>query len=116
MTARENIITTFGGGEELEVIFNAIATITSGGTDSIFFNMLYLAAIFAGFWGVILVIINNNVMHGAKWFIWYLIATQFLFLPKTAVFIYDPLNNIERPVANVPISLAVVAGTFSELG
>ena len=113
----QNIIYTYGGGEVLYYVFNGLAAILGGGAkDSTLMQILKLASVVGGFWAIISIIIRNNLMVGISWFMWFLIATELLFIPKVPVIIKDPVNGYQRSVPNVPFGLAFVAGTLNQFG
>jgi conjugal transfer mating pair stabilization protein TraG len=59
---------------------------------------------------------KSQVVEGFKWFLWVVIATNLLFLPKTTVWIHDPLCNTKSKVDNVPLALGAFASTVSQVG
>ena len=112
----DNVIYTYGGGEVLYYVFNAIAVIFGGGAGGLFTAMLRLATSIGGFWAIVNIILKNNVMHGINWFVWFLLATEIFFIPRTSVLIKDPITQFERHVDNVPLGLAVISSFFSKFG
>ena len=84
----QNIIYTYGGGEVLYYVFNGLAAILGGGAkDSTLMQILKLASVVGGFWAIVSIIVRNNLMVGISWFMWFLIATELLFIPKVPVII-----------------------------
>jgi len=49
-------------------------------------------------------------------FLWVVVATNLLFLPKTTIFIHDPLCNTKSKVDNVPFALGAFASIVSQVG
>ncbi|MBP9691881.1 MAG: conjugal transfer protein TraG N-terminal domain-containing protein, partial [Alphaproteobacteria bacterium] len=65
---------------------------------------------------VILMFLRNNLQEGLKWFLWVVVATNLLFLPKTTVWIDDPLMKTKEKVDHVPFALGFFAGFVSQMG
>src|SRR3546814_12789620 len=47
---------------------------------------------------------------------WFLIATNILFLPRTTLWIKDPLTIKQYKIDNVPFALAVFSSSISQIG
>ena len=108
-----HVIITYGGGETLEQVFNAIALVFK---DNEFMNAMYIAAVLFGFWVVVTALSKGDGFMPIKWFVWFVISTELVLLPKTSVLIKDPLTKFERPVANVPYVLGSFASAMSSVG
>ena len=112
-----NIIYTYGAGEALFNVFNAIAIIfNGGGTDGIFTQIMQLAFVIGSFWAMITVTLKLNPAQGFKWLAWFLLVSETLLIPTTSVLIEDRVTGYKRPVDNVPFGLAYFAGGVSQLG
>ncbi len=108
-----HIVVTYGGGETLEYVFNAITLVFK---DKEFNWALYISAILCGFWVIINSITKGDGFIPFKWFFWFLLSTQLILHPKTTIKIVDPLTKFERVVQNVPYVLGAFAATTSSVG
>lgn len=112
-----NIIYSYGGGSVLYYVFNGIAAILGGtSVDSTFMQILKLASTIGGFWIIVTIATRNSVTAGISWFMWFLLATEMLFIPKVPILIKDPVTRFERKVDNIPFGLAFISGFFSQFG
>lgn len=110
-----HVVTTWGGGEAFYYVFNALATLLSSG--GFMNNILRLSGIIGVFWVFVLVAFHNALEQAFQWLLWFMVATNLLFLPKATVWIKDPLTfQAPRKVDNVPLVLAVFAGSVSSIG
>ena len=108
-----HVVVTYGGGETLEYVFNAITLVFK---DQEFNWALYISAILCGFWVLINSVTKCDGIIPFKWFFWFLISSQLILYPKTTIKIVDPLTKFEREVANVPYVLGAFAATTSSIG
>ena len=110
-----NVITTYGGGELFTLVFNGIATLFN--TRNGFLNHLINIGLMVGLtYVVILMLFRNHLIEGVRWFLWVVVATNLIFLPKTSIHIHDPLNSYHRNVDNVPLALGAFASLVSQIG
>lgn len=111
----EQVITTYGGGEVFYYVFNGIAALfTSDG--GVINNMTRLALTVGAFWVMTQTFVRNELFTKAQWLMWVLAATTLLTVPKTTVFIHDPIQNVRYKVDNVPLALGTMAATTSSIG
>lgn len=106
------VVYTYGGGEALYEVFNAIAAMT-GGSD--YLTLIKLFCVLALFWVVIEMGVHKTVNW--QWFLMFMVMFNIFFVPKKAVTIIDRFNpTATRVVANVPFGLAAPAWLFSTMG
>lgn len=104
---------TYGGGDALYEVFNAIATLM-GGND--YLTLIRLFGVLALFW---VIIEMGALQRGVNWhwFVMFMLMFNICFVPKENVTIIDRLNpGATRVVANVPFGLAGPAWLFSMVG
>jgi len=112
----EHVITTYGGGEVFFLVFNAIAALFKEDNTGMMMSLIRVGLMVGCVYVVILMFFQSQLIEGMKWFLWVIIATNLLFLPKTTVIIKDPLTNIIKKVDNVPFALGAFAGFVSTVG
>lgn len=111
----EHEIITYGGGEIFFYIFNGIAALMK--TNGVIVNDLTRLILAAGaIWALTQSLFKNELYSQVQWFIWVLAVTTLLTVPKTTVFIYDPIRNEKLKVDDVPWALGVMAATTSSIG
>jgi len=111
-----HVITTYGGGELFNLVFNGIAALFKTDHTGILMPLIRVGLTMGLFYVLILALFRNQVEEGFKWFMWVIIATNLIFLPKTTLNIHDPLTNQRFRVDNVPFALASFAGFVSNVG
>ena len=104
---------TYGGGEQLWLIFNAIATLFKDGG---YMMVFYIASVMFGIWVLIHSIIKGDSMIPLKWMFWVWVCLEVILIPKTTIMIIDPVTQYERHVDNVPYVLGSFAGVISGVG
>lgn len=104
---------TYGGGEQLGLVFNAIAALFKHNAYEYAF---YISAIIFAFWVLVTSVVKNQLLVPIKWIFWFWIATTLMLAPKTNIMISDPITNYERKVDNVPYVLGAFAGMISSMG
>jgi len=112
----EHIITTYGGGELFTLVFNAIAALFKEDRTGMVMSLIHIGLMVGSVYVVILMFFKSSLQEGLKWFLWVVIATNLLFLPKTTVYIDDPLLRVKTKVDNVPFALGAFAGFVSQMG
>lgn len=107
-------IFTYGNGDFLRLVFNAIAMMF--GSDN-YLTAIKISALM-GFIGVLVrAAFDRNVLESFRWFIAMLMLCWVVMVPKSTVIITDRVNMADSAVvANVPFGLAATAGFFSALG
>ena len=110
-------IVTYGGGEALYYILNAIASITD---SSNYKSLILLSVTFAIGWIVIqsaFVANNNSLSDTTKWFLAYLVLYNGLIIPKSTVIITDKFDpTYSATIDNVPWGLAFMQNNVSRIG
>ena len=104
---------SYGGGEQLWYVFNAVATIFKHNEYSYAF---YIAATLFGIWVLITSIVSNKAMVPIKWMFWFWLSTTLMLAPKTDIMISDPVTKFEKTVGDVPWVLGMSAGIISGIG
>ena len=84
--AQEIAVITYGNGDILREMFNAIAAAMG---DSIFKTLIHLSLLLAGTWALAQLIFKRDLMIGVGWIALYFMAFYVLFLPKATVNIID---------------------------
>jgi len=111
-----HVITTYGGGELFYLVFNGIAALFKTDHTGILMPLIRVGLTVGLFYVVILMLFKNQLIEGFKWFLWVIIATNLIFLPKTTLIIHDPLTKDKYTVGDVPFALAAFAGFTSNIG
>lgn len=111
-----HVITTYGGGELFTLVFNGIAALFRTDQTGLVMSLIRVGLTVGSVYVVILMLFKNQVIEGFKWFLWVIVATNLLFLPKTTVWIHDPLCNTKNKVDQVPFALGAFASTVSQVG
>lgn len=111
-----HVITTYGGGELFTLLFNAIAALFKTDGTGVIMSLIRVGLMVGSVYVVILMLFKSQVIEGFKWFLWVIVATNLLFLPKTTIFIHDPLCNTKNKIDHVPLALGIFASTVSQVG
>ncbi|MEO0347733.1 MAG: conjugal transfer protein TraG N-terminal domain-containing protein [Pseudomonadota bacterium] len=106
-------IVTYGGGEVLDIVFNAIAVLLN---KEVYQNILFIAANLMGVWVILQTIIKNNADFPFRWLAWVYIAMMIALYPKCTILINDPLTGFQRKIDRVPYILGAFAGSVSNIG
>jgi conjugal transfer mating pair stabilization protein TraG len=111
-----HVITTYGGGELFALVFNGIAALFKTDNTGILMSLIRVGLMVGSVYVVVLMLFKSQVIEGFKWFLWVIVATNLLFLPKTTIWIHDPLCNMKSKVDNVPFALGAFASLVSQVG
>ncbi|MDP4154878.1 MAG: conjugal transfer protein TraG N-terminal domain-containing protein [Bacillota bacterium] len=111
-----HVITTYGGGELFALVFNGIAALFKTDRTGLVMSLIRVGLTVGSLYVVILMLFKSQVVEGLKWFLWVLVATNLLFLPKTTVWIHDPLCNTKNKIDNIPFALGAFASLVSQVG
>jgi len=104
---------TYGGGDALYEVFNAVASLMGGGD---YLTLIRMFGVLSLFWVVIEMGVLQRTINW-HWFIMFMLMFNIFFVPKGNVVIVDRLNPAAtRVVANVPFGLAAPAWLFSLIG
>ncbi len=112
----EHVVTTYGGGELFSLVFNGIAALFKQDATGMVMPLIRVGLMVGLVYTVILMFIRSSVMEGLHWLFWVILATNLLFLPKTTVFIHDPLTKERFKVDHVPLALGSFASFVSYTG
>lgn len=110
-------IYSFGGGETLWKVLNAVAMLFSNG-NQYFTPALKISASIGAIWAAVRAIWKTEVGIFSKgWFIPTYLMMTLVFVPKTSLWIVDQTdpNFGHRKVDHIPLGLAAVAGSTSIL-
>lgn len=112
----EHVITTYGGGELFTLVFNGIAALFKTNHTGFVMPLIRIGLMVGSVYMLILMLVRSSLEEGLKWLLWVVIATNILFLPKTTVFIHDPLTKMKAKVDHVPFALGAFASFVSQVG
>ncbi|OJW49671.1 MAG: hypothetical protein BGO67_03970 [Alphaproteobacteria bacterium 41-28] len=112
----EHVITTYGGGELFTLVFNGIAALFKADRTGFILPLIRIGLVVGSVYMLILMLVRSSLEEGLKWLLWVVIATNLLFLPKTTVFIHDPLTKVKAKVDGVPFVLGAFASFVSQMG
>ena len=109
-------IYTYGNGEILQGVFNAIAMCLKKDGGTLYEAMIRLGLIVGVMWAVVYAIYGDIVKLFSSWILPLSVFNIILFAPTATVMIKDPVTNFQKPVANVPYGLAIFASYTSRIG
>ncbi len=109
-------IHTFGNGEVLKGIFDAIAMCLNGHTGTLFEPLKRLGLTLGTFWAAIYALYGDHMKAFTHWIVPMILVMNLLFLPSTSVWIHDPVTRFHQKVDHVPYGLAAFAGYVSKIG
>ena len=106
-------IFTYGGGEFLRLIFNAIATITAGND---YITLLGSVALIGLLWVMVEGAFGRKPLN-FQWILIVVLIYNGFMVPKVNVIITDRIDSTQSGVVqNVPLGLAMFAGSSSLIG
>ena len=112
----EYTVYTFGGGEILTGVFNAIAMSLNGHDGSLFEPLKRLGLILGAFWAALYALYGDQIKVFTHWIVPMTVFMNLLFVPTATVWIHDPVHHYHQKVDNVPYGLAALAGHVSTFG
>ncbi|SEA76418.1 Membrane proteins related to metalloendopeptidases [Thiothrix caldifontis] len=105
-------IYTYGGGEFLATVLNAVAAITQ---NSNYTGLLAVVAMIGLLWVIIEGAFGKEINY--KWLLMMVFVYMGFMVPKSTVIVTDRINPaFNQVIANVPFGLAATAGTASRIG
>ena len=114
MTTELSVV-TYGNGDILCEVFNAIAATMS--SNSAYSTLLHLAIGLAGAWTMLDLVGKRNLTILVRWFGLYYLAFYVVFFPKATVNIVDRVAQGKvYTIDNVPLGLAALASYTSVIG
>jgi conjugal transfer mating pair stabilization protein TraG len=112
----ENTVYTYGAGEMLAQVFNAIASLINS-KSGVLYNPLIKFAISLGLmWSVVSMIYGDVTGFFKGWMAPMIVALSLVFVPTTRVHINDQVTGYRFTVDNVPWGLGASAGLLSDIG
>ena len=109
-------IITFGNGEILNGVFNAIATCLNAHSGTLYIPLIRLSVIIGCLWAALYAIYGDYIKAISGWIIPMTAITQLLFVPQATVWIKDPVSRYHQKVDHVPYGLAMISGYISKIG
>jgi len=113
----EPSVITYGGGEILRNVFNAVAMLMNNGNGSLFKPLMIIASSIAVVWGLSRAFFSSSTEAIlGKIFLPFILITGLLLIPSTTIKIEDKLTKKHFSVDHVPFFLAHVAEVISTIG
>ncbi len=109
-------IYSFGNGEILKGLFDAIAMCLNAQSGSLYIPLVRLSLIIGALWTALYVLYNDYIKALASWIIPMTAIMQLLFVPQARVVIIDPVSRYHQTVDHVPYGLAFAASFISRIG
>ena len=109
-------IITFGSGEILESVLNAIAMCLNAETGTLYVPMVRVGMMVAVLWTALFSIWGDYLKAWGKGLIPFVFIPPLLFVPSTRVNIHDVVTNYQNDVNHVPIGLAYLGHFVSQFG
>jgi len=109
-------IITFGNGEILKGVLDAIAMCLNSQTGTLYAPLLRIGMIFGVLWAAIYSIWGDFLKAWGRATLPFIFIPPLLFIPSTPVYIHDVVSNYRDKVDNVPYGLAYVAHFVSQIG
>jgi conjugal transfer mating pair stabilization protein TraG len=109
-------IYTFGGGEVIIEVLNAVVRIVGGNSFITAIKISLLFGMLATFFDIA---VNGGFTKGVKYYVSFLLAYNILFVPRVDVLVTDSLNpniQVNRKVDDVPFGIGFMGHTISALG
>ena len=109
-------IITFGNGEILKGVFDAIAICLNSHSGTLYIPLIRMSMIIGALWAALYAIYGDYVRAISGWIIPMTAIMQLFFVPQATVWIVDPVSRYNQKVDHVPYGLAMVAGKISQFG
>ena len=109
-------IITFGNGEILKGVFDAIAICLNSHSGTLFMPLIRTATIIGALWAALYAIYGEYMRAINSWIIPMTVIMQLLLVPQATVWIKDPVSRYHQKVDHVPYGLAMIAGNISKIG
>jgi len=109
-------IITFGNGEALKGILDAIVMCMNSDTGTLYEPLMRISMIFGGFWAALYSIWGDYLKAWGKTIVPFVLIPPLLFIPTATVNIHDVVSNYREPVDNVPYGLACVTHFITQVG
>lgn len=109
-------IITFGNGEALKGILDAIVMCMNSDTGTLYQPLMRISMIFGGFWAALYGIWGDYLKAWGKALVPFVLIPPLLFVPTSRVNIHDVVSNYRDDVENVPYGLACVTHFITQVG
>lgn len=109
-------IYSFGNGEILKGVFNAIAMCLNSHSGSLFVPLIRIGLLIGAVFAIVYAIYGNYMRAFVGWIIPISAIMQVLFVPQATVWIIDPVSRYHEKVDHVPYGLAMVSSYISRFG
>ncbi len=109
-------IYSFGNGEILKEIFNAIAMCLNSHSGSLYVPLIRLGVLIGAMLAIFYALYGNYMKAFVGWIIPLAAIMQVLFVPQATVWIIDPVSRYHEKVDHVPYGLAMVSSYISRIG
>lgn len=109
-------ITTYGNGEILKGVFDAIAICLNAQSGTLYIPLIRISMIVGGLWAALYAIYGDYMRAINGWLVPMTVIMQLLFVPQASVWIIDPVSRYHAKVDHVPYGLAMVASRISTIG
>jgi conjugal transfer mating pair stabilization protein TraG len=107
---------TFGNGEILKGVLDAIVMCLNAETGTLYTPMIRVGMMVAVFWTALCAIWGDYLKIWGKALIPFVFIPPLLFVPSARVNIYDAASNYQDDVAHVPLGLAWLGHFVSQFG
>jgi conjugal transfer mating pair stabilization protein TraG len=109
-------IYTFGNGEILKGLFDALATCLNAEDGSLYVPLIRISLMIGALWAALYALYGDFMRAIMHWLLPTTIIMQLLFVPQATVVIHDPVSHYLQNVDRVPYGLAMIAGNISKIG
>ena len=109
-------VETFGNGEILKGVFDAIAMCLNTETGTLYKPLVTMALIFGILWAAIYSIWGDFLRAWGRAVLPFIFIPPLLFVPTSTVYIHDVVTNYREKVDNVPYGLAYLSHFISTIG
>ncbi len=112
----EYTIYSFGNGEILKGVFDAIAICLNAESGTLYAPLIRLSLIIGGLWAALYAMYGDTLKAITHWIMPMTLIMHLLFVPQASVWIIDPVSRYQGKVDHVPYGLALIAGRLSQIG
>ncbi|MGI9214494.1 MAG: conjugal transfer protein TraG N-terminal domain-containing protein, partial [Gammaproteobacteria bacterium] len=109
-------IITYGGGDVLNGVFEAIARMRNVGNGSVISGLIIIAVLCGYIKTMFTNALDSNINSSIKWVVSVIIFLSFMYVPTVSVVICDKTINQSRPIAKIPLGIALLASVTSQVG
>jgi len=109
-------IITFGNGEILKGIFDALAICLNAHSGTLYLPLIKISMIIGALWVALYALYGDYLRAINQWIIPMTAIMQLLLVPQATIWIIDPVSRYQQKVDHVPYGLAMIAGNISKIG